>query len=126
MSYFNCSKCNKIRRAVNNQISLEGTVESRVDTMLNNVFLLLTRLCEFYAYENSKAIYDTFNLSYLFFIKLIKQTLITFILIIMMNYIKKLPSAYRSNNVCKFKNGIEWLRRPFIMEFSLVVFGSIL
>ena len=59
MSYFNCSKCNKIRRVINNQNNPEGAFESRVDTVLNNVFLLLTGLSDFYDFENSKSNYDT-------------------------------------------------------------------
>ena len=59
MLYFNCCKCNKIRRGINNQIHPEGTIKSRIGTLLNNVFLLLTGLSEFYDYEKSKATYDT-------------------------------------------------------------------
>ena len=73
-SYFNCSKC-LLRRAVDNQIYPEGSFESRVDEALNNVFLLLTSLCEFYDYENSKAIYDTFCFTCVL-IDLIQQNLI--------------------------------------------------
>ena len=39
MKYFNCSTSNKIRRAKNNHLSPEGTIESRVETILNIVFL---------------------------------------------------------------------------------------
>ena len=79
-SYF-CFKFCKIRRAVNNQIYPEGSLESRVGEALNNVFLLLTSLCEFYDYEIS-------NLFYRFLINLIKQSLIIFILTIMIHDIK--------------------------------------
>ena len=120
MSYFNCSKCNKIRRVINNQTNPEGTFESRVDTVLNNVFLLLTGLSDFYDYENSKAIYDTFVLPVL-------NKLDTAIINnIYFNYNdelhKKLLNTYSSSSVYKFKNEIDWLIRPFMME---LFFGRI-
>ena len=115
MSYFNCSKCCNIRRAVHNQTYPEGTLESRVDEVLNNVFLLLTSLCEFYDYENSKVIYDTFVLPVL------NKLDTAMINNIYFNYNdelhKKLLNTYSSNSVYKFKNEIDWLIRPFIMEF---------
>ena len=115
MSFFNCSKCCKIRRAVNHQTHPEGSLESRVDEVLNNVFLLLTSLCEFYDYENSKAIYDTFVLPVL------NRLDTAMINNIYFNYSdelhKKLLNTYSSNSVYKFKNEVDWLIRPFIMEF---------
>ena len=115
MSYFNCSKCNKMRRVINNQTNPEGTFESRVDTVLNNVFLLLTGLSEFYDFENSKANYDTFVLP------ILNKLDTAMINNMYFNYNdelhNKLLSSYEKNNVCKFKNEIDWLIRPFIMEF---------
>ena len=115
MSYFNCSKCNKIRRVINNQTNPEGTFESRVDTVLNNVFLLLTGLSDFYDYENSKAIYDTFVLPVL------NKLDTAMINNMYFNYNdelhKKLLNTYSSSSVYKFKNEIDWLIRPFMMEF---------
>ena len=120
MSYFNCSKCNKIRRVINNQTNPEGTFESRVDTVLNNVFLLLTGLSDFYDYENSKAIYDTFVLPVL------NKLDTAMINNIYFNYNdelhKKLLNTYSSSSVYKFKNEIDWLIRPFMME---LFFGRI-
>ena len=114
-SYFNCSKCCKIRRAVDNQIYPEGSFESRVDEALNNVFLLLTSLCEFYDYENSKAIYDTCVSPVL---NRLDTTEFDSIYLNYNNVLhKKLQSAYKSNSIHKFKNGIDRLIRPFIMEF---------
>ena len=115
MSYFNCSKCNKIRRVINNQNNPEGAFESRVDTVLNNVFLLLTGLSDFYDFENSKSNYDTFVIPVLNKLDTAMTNNMYF------NYNdelhNKLLSAYKSNNAYKFKNEIDCLIRPFIMEF---------
>ena len=78
-------KTNNVKFNVNYRFKIV-TFESRVDKVLNNVFLLLTCLCDFYDYANSKAIYDVFVSPMLK--HLIQQSLITFLLIIMMNYIK--------------------------------------
>ena len=115
MSYFNCAKCNKIRRVINKQNNPDGNFESRVDIVLNNVFLLLTGLSDFYNYENSKAIYDTFVIPVLN--KLNTSEFDNIYLHYNHELHNKLLTAYKSNNVCKFKNDIEWLIRPFIMEF---------
>ena len=83
--------------------------------MLNNVFLLLAGLSDFYDYENSKAIYDTFVLPVL---NRLDTTMISNIYFQYTDELhKKLLSAYKSNNVYKFKNEIDQLIRPFIMEF---------
>ena len=117
MSYFNCSKCNKIRRVIHLQINPKCTFEfeNRVDTVLNNSFLLLTGLSDYYDYENSKAIYDTFVLP------ILNELDITEFDNIYLNYNNvlhnKLLTAYKSNSVDKFKNEIDWLIRPSIMEF---------
>ena len=115
MSYFNCPKCNKIRRVINNQNNPDGAFESRVDTILNSVFLFLTGLSYFYNYENSKAIYDTFVIPVLN--KLNTSEFDNIYLNYNHELHNKLLTAYKSNNVCKFKNDIDWLIRPFIMEF---------
>ena len=120
MSYFNCSNRSKIQRALNNQKYSEGTLENKVDTVLNNVFLLLTSLCEFTIMKIVKPF--TIHLFYQFVINLIQRSLITCILTIMMNCIKQLLSVHKSDSVSKFKNGIDHLIRPFIME---IFFGRI-
>ena len=113
-SYVNRSKCCKIRRAVNNQIYPEGSLESRVDEALNTVFLFLASLCEFYDYEHSKAIYDTFVLPVLN--KLDNTEFDNTYRRYNDTLHNELLSVYQSNSIHKFKNGIEWLIRPFIME----------
>ena len=115
MSYFNCSKCTKIRRAVQNQINPVGVFESRVDTVLNNAFLLLTGLSDFYDYENRIAIYDTTVLPVLN--KIDKTKFDNIYLKYNDELHKQLLSVYKSNSIHKLKNGIEWFIRPCIMEF---------
>ena len=101
------------RRAINNQKYSEGTVESKFNTVLNNVFPLSTSVCEFYDYENSKAIYDTFVLPVLN--KLDTTEFDNMYLDYNDELHKKLLSVYSSNSDSKFKNGIDQLIRPFMM-----------